>query len=99
GGRMGPARELVALVLHLAHEVMEMHAVLAHDRHAAVEEIEQKALAAPDAAVEINALRQRRTRDQALQARAPPRLVRDPFLVQLLQARDRALLRGIGREA
>ena len=57
GGALGDDRDrvhgavdLVQLAMDLAHEMVEMHAPLAHQRDAAVEGVHQEALAAPDAA-------------------------------------------------
>src|SRR5262245_36561974 len=85
--------------MDLAHEVMEVDAALAHERHAQVEGVHQEALAAPDRAPQVHALRQRRLDEKALQRRVALRLVGAPFLVQTLQPLDRAHLRGVRHEA
>lgn len=45
--RIGAATQLFELAVHLAHELVEVQARLAHHRHAAVEGIHQERLAAP----------------------------------------------------
>src|SRR5689334_2798271 len=85
--------------MNLAHEVVEMHPALAHQRHAAVERVHQEALAAPHRPPQVDALGKRRLDDQALQRVGAPRLVVAPFLVEPLQPLDGAPLRGIGDEA
>src|SRR6185436_13912242 len=91
--------ELVELAVNLAHEVVEVHAALAHQRHAQIERIHQEALAAPDRSPEIHPFGQRRLDQQALQRVIAPLLVLGPLLVQALQALDRAPLGRIGNEA
>src|SRR6185503_16894418 len=99
GDRVLGALELVELAMDLAHEVVEVHAALAHQRHAQVERVHQEALAAPDRAPQVHPLGQRRLHQQPLQGRASLLLVLGPFLVQLLQALHRAPLGRIGNEA
>src|SRR6185503_13976779 len=93
------ALERVELAMDLAHEVVEVHAPLAHQRHAQIEGVHQEALAAPDRAPQVDALRQRRLDQQALERARALLLVLGPLLVQALQALDRAPLGGIGNEA
>src|SRR6185503_4984131 len=99
GDRVLGALELVELAMDLAHEVVEVHAALAHQRDAQVERVHQEALAAADRAPEINALRQRRLDQQALERVVALLLVLGPLLVQALQALDRSPLGRIGNEA
>src|SRR6185369_5255876 len=82
-----------------AHEVVEMHPALAHQRYAQVEAVHEEALAAPDRAPEVHAPGRRRLDQQALERVAAPRLVLGPFLIQPLQALHRAPLGSIGDEA
>jgi hypothetical protein len=91
--------QFVQLAMDLAHEVVEVHAALSHQRHAEVEAVHEKALAAAHAAPEVYALGQRRLDEQAPERRAAPRLVGAPFLEQALQPLDRAPLGRVGDEA
>src|SRR5256884_899542 len=75
-----------------------MHAALAHERQAQVEAVHEKALPATHAAPHVDAARKRRMQHQAPERVAAPRLVGGPLLVELLQALDRAQLRGIAFE-
>src|SRR6185503_8685136 len=79
--------------------VVEVHAPLAHQRHAQIERVHQEALAAADRAPEVHALGQRRLDQQALQRAVAALLVGAPLLVELLQPLDRAPLRRILDEA
>src|SRR5882672_562018 len=97
--RVLAALQLCELAVHVAHEVVEVHAALAHQRQAQVEAVHEEALAPADAAPEVDPAWQRRAHHQAPQRRGAPRLVRGPFLVELLQALDRAQLRGVALEA
>ena len=45
----------VDAVMHVGHEVVEMHAPLAPDRHELEEHVHQHGLAAPDATMDIEA--------------------------------------------
>jgi hypothetical protein len=99
GDRVLGALELVELAMDLAHEVVEVHAALAHQRHAQVERVHQKALAAAHGSPQVHAFRQRRLHDQALERRVAPLLVRGPLLVEALQPLDRAPLRRVRDEA
>ena len=57
------------LAVHLAHELVEVQPRLALQRHRVEEAVHQEALAAPDAAVHVDAARDRRARDQLGAAR------------------------------
>jgi hypothetical protein len=85
--------------MDLAHEVVEVHAPFAYQRHAQVERVHQEALAAPDCAPQVHALRQRRLDEQALERVVAPRLVRCPLFVQSLQALHCAPLGRVRHEA
>src|SRR2546423_7818103 len=99
GERVLRAAQLVELAMDLAHEVMEVHAALALEWHAAEERVHEEALAAADRAPEVDALRQLGMNQQALQRVRALRLVGAPLLVEPLQPLDRAPLRRIGDEA
>src|SRR6266508_4405218 len=96
--RILPAFQLLELPVHVAHEMVEMHAAFSHQRQAQVKAVHQEALAAAHAAPQVHPARQRRAHHQALERRAAPRLVGGPLLVELLQPLDRAQLRGIASE-
>src|SRR5688500_4968717 len=89
----------VELAMDLPHEVVEMHAPLANQRHAQIERVHQEALAAPDRAPQVHAFRQRRLDQQPLQRARAPLLVGAPLLVEPLQPLDRAPLRRVLDEA
>src|SRR6266699_58072 len=76
-----------------------MHAPLPDQRQAPVEAVHQEALSPAHPAPQVHATRQRRVHHQALERRAASRLVGGPFLVELLQALDRAQLRGVALES
>src|SRR5215467_3240682 len=99
GERVFPALQFLELAVHVAHEVVEVHAALAYERQAQVEAVHEEALAAAHAAPEVDAARQLGVHDQAPQRRRAPRLVGRPLLVKLLQALDRTHLRGVALEA
>src|SRR5207237_4880063 len=96
GERILGALQLVELAVHLAHEVMKMHAALANEGHAEEKRVHEKALAAPHRPPEINALGERWLHEKPLQRARAPRLVGAPLLEELLQALDRAPLRRVG---
>src|SRR5437879_5334332 len=98
GDRILGALQSVELAMDLAHEVVEVDAALADQRHAQVEAVHEEALAPPDGAPQVDPFRQRRPDQQALQAGVAPRLVGGPLLVQLLQPLDRAPLRRVRDE-
>src|SRR5262249_6542759 len=87
------------LAMDLAHEVVEVHAPLPHQRHAEVERIHEEALAAPHRPPQVDALGQIGMHQQALQRVRAALLVFAPLLVELLQALDRAPLRRFDDEA
>src|ERR1035441_3552035 len=82
--------------MHFAHELVEVQAGLPLQRHSVEEAIHEKALAAADAAPQIDAARDRRPRDQLGDRVAALRLVVDPFVLAALERIDGAQLRGIG---
>src|SRR5947208_4178473 len=98
GDRILGAFQSVELAMDLAHEVVEVDAALAYQRHAQVEAVHEEALAPPDGAPQVDPFRQRRPDQQALQPGVAPRLVGGPLLVQLLQPLDRAPLRRVRDE-
>src|ERR1043166_6274852 len=85
--------------MDLAHEMVEVHAALAHEGHAAVEGIHQEALAAADRPPQIHPFGRRGMHQQALQCRVAACLVGAPLFVQALQPLDGAPLRRIRDEA
>src|SRR5581483_1493983 len=97
--RILAALQLLQLPVHVAHEMVEVHPALAHERQRQEEAVHEKALAAADPAPEVDAARERRVHHEPPQSVAAPRLVRRPLLVEPLQALDRALLRRVAREA
>ena len=60
------------------------------------EAVHQEALAAPDAAPEVDAARDRRARDQLGERVRAPRLVVGPLALAALERIERAQLRGVG---
>src|SRR5690349_14512877 len=99
GERVLRALQLAELAMDLAHEMVEVHAPLAHQRHAQEERVHEEALAPPDRPPEVDALRHRRLDEQPLQRIRAPRLVGAPLLVKALQALHRAPLRRVRDEA
>ena len=97
--RVDRAVQLGQLAVHLAHELVEVQPRLALQRHGVEEAVHQEALAAADAAVHVDAARDRRPRDQLGQRIAAPRLVVGPLVLAALQRVDRAQLRGVGSVA
>ena len=65
GERVGLALLLVQRVVNLLHEAVKVDAPLASDRGAGVEAVEQEALAAADAAPQVEAAHDTLTREQA----------------------------------
>src|SRR5437879_41353 len=98
GDRILGALQLVELAMDLAHEVVEVDAALAQERHAQIEAVHEEALAPSDGAPQVDAFRQRRPHQQAFQPGVAFRLVGGPVLVELLQPLDRAPLRSIADE-
>ena len=94
--RVDRALQLGELAVHLAHELVEVQPRLALQRHGVEEAVHQEALAAPDAAVHVDAARDRRPRDQLGQRVAAPRLVVGPLVLAALERVDRAQLRRVG---
>ena len=86
------ALEFIKRLVHVAHEVMEMHAPLLDQRHAQVKAVHQEALAAPDAAPQIEPSRQFGVDEHAPERGAAAHLVADPLVVQFLHARHCRLL-------
>ncbi len=83
------------LAVHLAHELVKVQPRLAADRHGVVEAVHQKALAAADAAVHVDALGNGRVADELLDRVGAPLLVARPLLGAALQRLDRAQLRRV----
>src|SRR5690606_8682058 len=81
------------------HELMEMQAHLAVDGHGQVERIHQEALAAPDAAPQVDPARHGRAQKQLFQAIRALALELDPVIIVMLQALDRCALGFVGDEA
>jgi hypothetical protein len=97
--RIRLARERPELVVHGFHEGVEVHARLAAQRHGPVERVHEEALAASDAAPEVDAARRRGRPEQAPQARRARRLESHQLVCELLQPGQRRRLRMIERRA
>src|SRR5574337_557602 len=97
--RVRGALEFLQLAVDLAHELVKVQPGLAHQRHRLVKAVHQQALAAADAAPEVDPARDRRLDQQLGDRIAAPRLVRGPFVGAALQRGDRAQLRRIARVA
>ncbi len=78
--------------MHVAHEEMEVHARLAANGDGREEAVHQEALAAPDAAPQVDAARDVRRREQLLQRRLPRGAKRVELVGQDLQAVERVRL-------
>jgi hypothetical protein len=65
--------QFLQLAVHLAHELVEVQPRLALQRHGLEEAVHQEALAAPHAAVHVDAARDRRAVDQLLGQRVAAR--------------------------
>ena len=87
------ALEFVKRLVHVAHEVVEMHAAFLHQRHAQVKAVHQEAFSPPDTAPQINPARQLGLDEESLERGVAARLVADPLVVQLLQYAHRGELR------
>src|SRR5688572_9489340 len=85
--------------MNAAHELMKVHACLAHDRHSCKKYIHQKAFPTAHATPQINATRNLWMRQQLLQRIGALQLVVDALVVQLLQSFGRGLLRRVERKA
>ena len=97
--RIARSGHLGELAVDLAHELVEMQARLPRQRQRGEEAVHQEALAAADAAPEVDAARDRRPGDQLGDRVRAPRLVVGPLPLAALERVDRALLGGIGVEA
>ncbi len=93
---VGNALQVLQLAVHLAHELVEVQARLAGERHGLEEAVHQEALAAADAAVHIDAARQRRAHEQLGHGVGAPCLVVGPFVLAALQGHHGAQLRRVG---
>ena len=92
GDSLGDFRQRVVLTLeglelrmNVLHKGMKVYAALAYIRHRIVEAVHQKALAATDAAPEVDAARQFWRRKHSAQGAAPTDLERQQLVVELLQ--------------
>ena len=102
GDARGHGRQRIDLALqrmqvrvHVAHERVEMDAHLAPDRHRREEAVHQEALAAPDAAPQVDAARHVGRGEQAGECRFPRRAEFRQFIAEPLQPLQRRGLRGI----
>ncbi len=87
------------LLVHVAHERVKVHARLAPDRDRREERVHQKALAATDAAPQVDAARHVGRQEQLLQRRLPRGAKRFELARELLEAIERCRLRVIERRA
>jgi hypothetical protein len=85
--------------VNVAHECMEVHARLAPDRHGREEAVHQEALAAADAAPQVDAAGDVGRCEQPLERRAARRLERGQLVRELLQPLERRHLRVVERRA
>ena len=97
--RVDGAFEVLQFAVHLAHELVEVQARLAQQRHFVEEAVHQEALAAADAADHVDATRDRRVAQQFGDRVRAARLVVDPFVVAALQRSHGAQLRRVARVA
>jgi hypothetical protein len=97
--RIGHALQFIQLMVHGAHEFVEMQARLAHDRDHRIKAVHQEGFTPPHPAPHVDAARHVGTVDEALESGRPLGLVLDPVVVRLLEAVDRGLLGGVGFEA
>jgi hypothetical protein len=93
--RIDSALQLAQLAVHLAHELMKMQPRLALDRHDLIEAVHQKALAAADPAIQVNAQRNRWMADQLFEGIGTSGLVVGPLLGAALERCNRAQLRRV----
>lgn len=96
--RIDRALQLAQLAVHLAHELVEVQARLAPQRHGVEEQVHQEALAPPDAAIHVDAARELRPVDELLQRVRALGLVLGPFGGAAIQRLHGAQLRGIALE-
>ena len=96
--RVDRALQVPQLAVHLAHELVEMQPRLALDRHRVEEAVHQEALAAPHAAVHVDALGDLRPAQQPAQRARTLVLVGRPVVCTALQRLDRAQLRRVALE-
>src|SRR5688500_14312715 len=82
--------------MYFAHEFMKMHTSFAHDRHDRVEAVHQKGFAAPHTSPHVDTTWNIGATEQALELVRSLGLVRDPFVIRLLQALYCPALRFIG---
>jgi hypothetical protein len=91
--RVDRALQLAQFAVHLAHELVEVQARLAPQRHGVEEAVHQEALATPDAAVHVDAARQLGPVDELLQRIGALGLVLGPFPGAAIQRLDGAVAR------
>jgi hypothetical protein len=88
--------ELRELGVHVAHERVEMHARLAADLHLAEERVHHQALAATDAAPQVDAARNVGRQEQALERRLASDLERFELVDQPVERAAAARCEGSG---
>ena len=93
--RIGQPFEFIQLVVHLAHELMEMQAGFAHQRDRIKKAVHQKAFAPAHATIQIHTPRNRGVHQQFFDRIRAPLLVVRPFIGTALQSLNRPHLGGV----